>query len=132
MREVRCVSVSVSFFLGVLLLTGCREASEAELPGRYLVKTSWGESTLNLRADHTFVQDARPRDGDSKSLSGKWQFRDSFLSMKPCIVLEHGREGTVSDLCGGGVEVTGLDHVEISLDPDAGLAYEKIKATSGR
>lgn len=116
----------------VFLSGGCREASEAELPGRYLVKTAWGESSLDLRGDHTFVQDARPRSGRPNSLSGKWTFRDSFLSMKPCIMLDHGSEGTVSDLCGGSVEVTGLDHVEISLDPDGGLAYEKLKTTSGR
>lgn len=116
--------------IAAFLTGGCREANESELPGRYLVKTSWGESSLNLRSDHTFVQDARLRSGEPKSLSGKWEFRNSFLSMKPCMVFEHGREGTVTNLCGGGVEVTGLDHVEISLDPDSGLAYEKIKTTS--
>jgi hypothetical protein len=132
MRSMTPMSALGLGLVAVFLSGGCREASEADLPGRYLAKTSWGESSLDLRGDHTFVQDARPRNGRPKSLSGRWTFRDSFLSIKPCIMLDRGSGGIVADLCGGGVEVTGLNHVEISLDPDAGLAYEKLKATTGR
>jgi hypothetical protein len=109
------------------VFSGCRAARLKDLPGEYVAKTDWGTSTLILRTDHTMKQEVRTNRGEVRQNSGVWTFDDEFLTTKPCLVVGHRTEGLWSGACGNDVTVIGFRKVEISLDPDFGLAYEKTK-----
>jgi len=112
---------------GSLVLAGCRDARPAELPGKYVITTDWGQSTLTLRPDHTMEQEVSKRSGPTMHISGSWEFSNGFLSLKPCLEVRWNIEGAAAGGCASGVEVTLFGKVEISADSDHGLAYEKMK-----
>jgi hypothetical protein len=112
-----------SFALYCLL--GCRAAKLIDLPGRYLVTTDWGESTLILRADHTMEQGVRTKRGEIKHVSGTWDFNNETVTLKPCLEVRWKTEGLWAGGCANAVEVTGFGRIEIAIDSQYGLAYRK-------
>jgi len=112
--------------MGLLVFnTGCRTARESDLPGKYSVKTDWGESTLVLRPDHSMEQVVQTKRGEVKKASGTWELvQGNILSVKPCLEVLHDRGGRLVDGCYTTATVW-PNHVEVDLDPDYGLAYSK-------
>src|SRR5579864_9230114 len=76
----------------VCLIIGCRAGRATDLPGKYMVETEWGESTLVLREDHSMEQEVRTRRGESKQIVGTWEFSDGLLITKPCLVVRRRTE----------------------------------------
>jgi len=72
-----------------------------------------------------FLQEVHGPDGQVRSTKGKWDLSGGILYMRPC--LQIGQAGAASaDLCGEGVDILGSS-IAISLDPDHGLEYQKIR-----
>src|SRR5580704_8612675 len=87
---------------------GCRYSQLTDLPGKYVVKTDWGESTLILRADRTMEQEVRTANGVSRHISGTWQFANEIVTIKPCFQVGWKIDGAPVEGCGSGVTVTAL------------------------
>ena len=109
-----------------LCLTGCYSASKEALPGRYTVKFGWGESTLELRKDGAFTEEATVKGGTKKRIEGKWSFKDGDVSRAPCLKMDHtGLDDELWPYCGQPTNRWGPGFVEIALDPDYGYFYQK-------
>jgi hypothetical protein len=108
-------------------LTGCYSASKESLPGRYTVKFDWGESTLELRKDGTFTEEATVKGGTKKRIEGKWSFNDGInVSRAPCLNLDHADvDDKPVDSCSDSAHRWGAGFVEIAIDPDHGYSYQK-------
>jgi hypothetical protein len=122
----RIVALVVPLLL--VLLTSCQVTSQS-VPGHYSERFDWGEVTLDLRANGTFVEEATLKDGSQKRVEGKWTFAvrdgESTVERGPCLSLGYERlEKDVYSVCGQSVQST-LGSVEIPLDPDHGYAYRK-------
>jgi hypothetical protein len=124
--KARTLFIEVSLLLGVLLL-GCWPAKQTDLPGQYVVEGDWGKSVLDLRTDGSFVEEAMLKNGGTKRVEGKWKFMPRFnVSRAPCLRIDHsGIAEDNWDGCNQSVNGYGIGHVEISLDPDFGVAYRK-------
>ena len=111
----------------ILCLTGCYSASKESLPGRYTVKFDWGESTLELRTDGTFTEEATVKGGARKRIEGKWSFNDGInVSPAPCLNLDHtGVDDKPVDGCNDSAHRWGPGFVETAIDPDFGYSYQK-------
>jgi hypothetical protein len=96
--------------------------------GLYALKAEWGESTLQLRNDGTFVEEAVLKNGDKKRVEGKWEHKSSSVIREPCLSITH--EGVAAqniDVCHNPVEkwlLTGVTEISV-YDPDYGMAYRK-------
>ena len=71
--------------------------------------------------DQTVVE----KNGRLDRLSGKWKFENGRIILTPCFGFTHDPLPERSDACDYSVEGFGLNSVEISLDPDSGIAYRK-------
>ena len=128
MQEVRVLGSAsrwVAFALLVGLLVGCRSAVERDIPGTYEYQAGAGRSTLILRPDHSMSQIAQPKQGELRNISGTWKFENGLLTAKPGLFVP-GDQSWIEDGANG-VDTVGLSGVEISVDPDRGRAYRKIK-----
>lgn len=110
----------------LLFLAGCREARSGDMPGKYVLRTDWGESVLILRPDRSMEQEVHKLNGDTKRISGTWQFANSIVTLKPCLVVQLRVEGDTADGCASGVTVTALGTVEISADSNYNISYKKV------
>jgi hypothetical protein len=122
-------STIVVVLIGVLACCffGCRGVAEDEIAGRYVFEADLGSSTLILYPDHSMLQKVQPKQGDAKKIVGTWTFDKGFLYTKPCLLVPRdSRNGWIDD-CGNAVEIIGSNSIEISVDPDAGLAYQKAR-----
>jgi hypothetical protein len=108
-------------------MLGCGDAQLRDIPGKYMLKAEWGESTLILRPDHTMEQQVYPASGASRHISGTWQFANSVVTLTPCLEVRLKAEGVPADGCASGVTITALGKVEISMDSDYSVTYEKIR-----
>jgi hypothetical protein len=68
---------------------------------------------------------AQPKQGEVRRIFGTWRVEDGFLIAKLSLLVP--AESSWIDYGGDGIEVLGLNSVEISVDPDAGRAYTMIK-----
>lgn len=110
----------------LLCLTACYPATKESLPGRYSVKFDWGESTLELRKDGTFTEEAITGSGTKKRIDGEWSFKDGRVSREPCVKMDHaGLDDDLWPYCSPGVNRWGPGFVEIAIDPDYGYSYQK-------
>ena len=115
--------LAVLTVLGVML--SCRDARSGDIPGMYTVKTEWGDSTLVLRPDHSMKQEVHKRNGSSRQISGSWSFADQIVTLKPCLEVRSDVEGELADGCAKGVTVSALGKIEITVDSQYGLAYQR-------
>lgn len=123
---VRIIGLPVPVLL--ILLTSCQVTSQS-VPGHYAERFDWGEVTLDLRENGTFVEEATLKDGTKKRVEGKWTFvvRDAQPAVErgPCLSLGYERlEKDTYPFCGQSIQSL-LGSVEIPLDPDHGYAYAK-------
>jgi hypothetical protein len=131
MQSIGCRFLnSLLFLCASYCMIGCRTVKPSELPGKYLVRTAWGESTLVLSPDHRMEQEVRTKAGDIRRISGTWRFRDGSLVRVPCLEVTHNAPALYAGGCSHGVEVTLTGTVDISVESDYGLAYEKISSYS--
>lgn len=119
---------AVAMALPLMLLTSC-QASKQAVPGHYYERFDWGEVTLDLRENGTFVEEATLKDGSKKRVEGKWTLvmRDTEQRVErgPCLALGYERlEKEPYSSCGQSVQAT-FGGIEIPLDPDHGYAYAK-------
>jgi|HubBroStandDraft_1064217.scaffolds.fasta_scaffold410972_2 hypothetical protein len=89
--------LSISTF--VFLCLGCRSANESRLIGTYRADTSCMTVTLVVNKDHSFVQSAQARSGETNRLTGKWSLdkKDKMMTFKPFLDFlndDHGRRLT--------------------------------------
>jgi hypothetical protein len=123
---VKVIPLAVPLLL--MLLTGCH-VTRQEVPGHYYERFGWGEVTLDLRENGTFVEEATLKDGTKRRIEGKWTFavrnHQSRVERGPCLAL--GSDGLEKEPFGGcGESVRSiLGTIEIPLDPDHGYAYVK-------
>jgi hypothetical protein len=120
----RQVLILISGFLYIFAL-GCRPLRPSEVPGVYTATPDWGRSTLTLKGDHTAEQMVQTKDGKIRRLSGTWSLDGGDLILKPCFAVRHDEQGVRMDMCAHSIEGIGLTSVEISSDPDYGIAYRK-------
>jgi hypothetical protein len=78
MHRLRFAS-AISLGLLCLVLIGCMQVKETEVPGTYRANADWGSSTLTLSKDHTFQQTVRVSSVKSSELTGSG---NSFLPRK--------------------------------------------------
>ncbi len=111
----------------ILFLGGCYAVKPSDIPGRYVAKADWGEVVLELRRDGTFVEAATLTDGSNRRIEGKWKFTDHRISRSPeCLGINHsGISKQNWSGCTSSVSGHAALHLEISIDPDFGLAYRK-------
>jgi hypothetical protein len=119
------VSQVVVGLVWAVYTAGCRPARESELPGKYVAKTDWGESTLALKNDHTSEEVMTTKEGTVEKVNGTWELKDGRIILKPCLLINHSPPAGKADFCDYSVEGFGVTGVEIALDPDAGIAYRK-------
>jgi hypothetical protein len=123
LRRRTCIVILLAL---LALAAACRVVDESEIPGYYSASTDWGEATLLLRADHSMKQAIRTKDGRADELSGKWEVpRPGEISLKPCFSVKHDVQGERIDGCFGTVDGGGASGIEISADPDWGIAYKR-------
>ena len=113
----------------ILILFASCEATKESVPGQYYERFDWGEVTLDLRKNGTFVEEATLSDGTKKRVEGNWTFvvrdGDSRVERGPCLSLGYERlEKETYEFCGQSIKSI-LGVLEISLDPDHGYAYGK-------
>jgi hypothetical protein len=65
------------------------------------------------------------KNGRVDRLSGNWEFKDGRITLTPCLGFTHDPPAAPADSCDYSVEGFGLSSVEISLDPDSGIAYRR-------
>ena len=121
---VACHVRAAVLCLAAISTSSCRSVREAELPGAYSANADWGKSTLLLRKDHTMEQTVVEKNGRVDRLSGNWEFKGDRIILKPCLGFNHAPPADPVDYCDYGVEGF-FSSVEISLDPDSGIAYRK-------
>jgi hypothetical protein len=124
--KLRGVLLAVLVVAAACLMFGCRDAQLGNLPGKYILRAKWGESTLILHLYHTMEQDVRATKGAPRHISGAWQFANDIVTLKPCLEVRWKTEGAPADGCASGVTITAFGKVEISVDSQYSLSYEKI------
>lgn len=70
--------------------------NESSLVGIYHAETSCLAITLIVKADHSFVQSVRMKDGGAKQLSGNWSVErgGKWLVLKPFLDFTTNTQGT--------------------------------------
>ena len=125
-RRQKCVAL-----MAVLLscLVGCSwRVQDAELSGTYHATADWGTSTLVLRPDHTFEQSVSTNSGIFRKVQGTWELHKSGQSItfsKKYLSVTHDEQGEEADAAFASVERRIFGGVEISADPDYGIAFQK-------
>jgi hypothetical protein len=127
MRRLKCAMMVVP----LVCLVGCSwRVQDADLRGTYHATTDWGTSTLILRADHTFEQTVSTNSGTFRKVKGIWELdtsgssRSLTLSGK-YLSVTHDKQGEEADGAFASVERRLFGGVEISSDPDYGIAFQR-------
>lgn len=127
------IVATVVLLIYVSCLSSClRALTESGVVGSYKAEIGDATSTLILRPDHSFEQTVQFPKMATRKASGTWQLKLKSpgsslgrLIMTECLRFDH--EMTSEKWAGGDFSVTalGFTDVEISLDPDRGVAYRK-------
>jgi hypothetical protein len=108
-----------------------RKIREEKVPGTYIAKADWGSSSLAIARDHTFHQTVRRAGADDLNLDGTWRLASrsegvfGTIALLPCFSVTHKDEGRKVDACYNSIQAFGLRGIEISADPDYGIAFRK-------
>jgi hypothetical protein len=126
-RRITCAFL-VSWLL--LCLFACSwEVRDSNLAGTYRATTDWGSSTLILKADHTFAQSVTTKAGEARKIEGKWALNTSgpsnLITFLPYLWVSHEKRGERADAGYCSVDRTLFGGVEISADPDYGIAFRR-------
>ena len=116
----------------VLMCLSClscgRKIHDSDLFGTYIANPDWGTSTLVLNSDHTFTQTVTTKTGSSKSVHGKWELTSDLQTLvlsQKFLSVTHDQQGTEADGDASSVERGLFGGIEISADPDYGIAFHK-------
>lgn len=60
--------------LMLILFSGCGRLDESRIVGVYKIESSCGTISLDLKADHSFVQKRELTGEEPKEITGKWNF----------------------------------------------------------
>jgi len=91
-----------------------------------VIHADWGNSTLELHDDGTFVEKAVLKSGQERRIEGKWEYDTPFLSRQPCLVIDHdGVREKNGDACTSGVDGYFTDATEISVSMADAIVYRK-------
>ena len=124
---VACHVRAAVLCLAALSTSSCRSVREPELLGVYSANADWGKLTLLLRKDHTMEQTVVEKNGRVDRVSGTWEFKSDSgdrIILAPCLEFTHTPPAGYGGACDYGVGGF-LNGVEISTDPDFGVAYRK-------
>jgi hypothetical protein len=130
MRTLRMTALALAC-LGCIGPAVLWMTQKSAIPGAYRTQGSWGNSTLLLRPDHTFVQEGKfSTSPSSVQISGVWRadgrnFLVQDLTFKPFIVLGPYQRGKIVDVMSssfGPILLTGLG---IEVDSGANIVYRK-------
>ena len=128
MRRLKYVAL-MSVLL--LCLVGCSwRVQDSELSGTYHAPADWGKSTLVLRPDHTFEQSVSTNSGTFRKVQGTWELDTSDTSRSitlsgKYLSVTHDKQGEEADGAFASVERRLFGGVEISSDPDYGIAFQR-------
>jgi hypothetical protein len=124
--------IIIGLGLCTILLFGCRSISDADVPGEYVAKTDWGNSSLFLAKDHLFEQTVILKSGKVKHLSGKWRLigpsmssARSSIDLSPYLNITHDIQGTYAPATFFSISSSLFGRIMISVDPDYGINYYK-------
>ena len=110
-------------------LTPLRSPTNSQIVGEYHVLLPWGEAWLNLRSDHSFIEQVRPRIGVNREVRGKWSLSTHWqasLSLTPYWQFTRDDSGASAASAALPVESWWIRDVRIELDdPDSGLQFRK-------
>jgi len=103
------------------------------MAGTYKLTAEWGSSTLTLNSDHTFTQSVSTNTGVTKRGSGTWELAhdgwgtwgDTVILRQKYLWVLHDKQGEDSDGAFASAERRIFGGVEISADPDYGIAFRK-------
>lgn len=126
LRRLTVSRLSLALVCACMLLS-CRSAHPKDLPGKYRLTSDWVVSTLTLHPDHRMEHEIKGSDGETKTISGSWEFGDGLVSIKPCWAFSQNSGLRQADQCGFGAEVSVPGKVELWIDSDHGLAYQKFR-----
>jgi hypothetical protein len=104
---------------------------EVNIPGTYIAEADWGSSTLILAPNHTFHQTVQFHGGNIEYLDGTWKTSSNGngisgnISFLPFLSVTHTDQGRRVDYCFSSITATGFRGMEISADPDYGIAFRK-------
>lgn len=81
----------------VLVCLGCSTVNESRLVGTYRADGSCVTITLSVNPDHSFVQNAETRTGETNRLTGRWSVdkRRKYIDFEPFLDFlndDHGRQ----------------------------------------
>lgn len=131
MRTLKLAVLTLLCLVCICLVAVLLKTRNSTIPGVYSTRGSWGNSTLLLRPDHTFVQEVKFSTSPSPvQISGIWSadgrsFLVQDLTLKPFIVLGPHQRGKTIDVMSssfGPVLFTGLG---IEVDSGADIVYRK-------
>ena len=116
-----------SSLLVCLLTSGCfRPNGDADMFGSYHADADWGTSTLILRTDHTFKQTVSTKSGLVKEGEGRWSLSGDAITLTgKYLSVTHDDPGEETNGDFASVEKNIFGSVEISADPDYGIAFRK-------
>jgi surface antigen len=120
-------------FIFSLVVTSCtRHLTDNLIAGDYYVSGDWGKSTLVLRTNGTFIQRVLLKDGNEKSIEGKWRMLDSnvhaytrAILFEPFLNMWADHLGALTPNASYTVEAIGFRGVWIDVDSVAGTTYKK-------
>jgi hypothetical protein len=131
MRTLKIVIVYLACLIVIGLASALWMTRKSAIPGVYRTQGSWGNSTLLLRPDHTFVQEAKFSTSSSPvQISGIWKangrsFLAQDLTLQPFIVLGSFHQGKTVDVMSSSFGPVLLTGRGIEVDSGANIVYRK-------
>jgi hypothetical protein len=108
-----------------------RRSRDADIVGTFQANPKWGTSTLVIRSDHTFEQTVSTSSGSFRRVEGRWELHtstsgDSITFDQKYLSATHDEQGEEVDGAFASVNRGLFGGVEISADPDYGIAFRKV------
>jgi hypothetical protein len=114
---------------------GCfyRALSERDVEGKYEADAAWGESTLLLRADHTFEQTVMRNGHNQARATGTWELRlynpkdrsQGIVVLQPFLAVAHDELGVQTPWAAPSISRGPFGGISIAADPDWGISFNK-------
>jgi hypothetical protein len=103
---------------------------DSEMVGTYKATAEWGTSTIVLKPDHTFTQSVSTKTGAYREVQGNWELDQSGLTdaitfTHKYLSVTHNEQGEEAGGAFASVDPRLFGGIEISADPDYGVAFVK-------
>lgn len=130
--DVSLKRLSVVTLMIVLLFASACSAhrGDSQMIGTYKATAQWGNSILVLNEDHTFKQTVSTNSGVYREVQGSWALdrsglTDAITFTHNYLSVTHNEQGEEVDGAAASVEPRLFGGIEISADPDYGIAFVK-------